>query len=214
MTQFYSPMNANVIFPEINVKNWLGEVLSNAWLRQLRISETEKYAHVTFFFNGQVETPFKNEDRVLIPSPKVATYDLAPEMSAYQITDAICEKMENDNYDVIITNLVNWDMVWHTWVIDAIHKAVKTVDDCIWKLVECGLKNWYDLLVFADHGNVEDQTPERRTSHTTNPVPFIVVSNEKYELRETWSLADISPTVLKILWIEKPADMTGDSLIK
>jgi len=214
MTQFYTPMNAHVIFPELDVKNCLWEVLSKAWLRQLRLSETEKYAHVTFFFNWQVETPFENEDRVLIPSPKVATYDLAPEMSAYEITDAICEKMDNDNYDVIITNLVNWDMVGHTWVIDAIHKAVKTVDECIWKLVECGLKNWYDLLVFADHGNVEDQTPERRTSHTTNPVPFIVVSNDSYELREAWSLADIAPTVLKILGIEKPAEMTGDSLIK
>lgn len=214
MTQFYSPMNAHVIFPEVNVKNCLWEVLSKAWLKQLRISETEKYAHVTFFFNWQIETPFENEDRVLIPSPKVATYDLAPEMSAHEIADAICEKMKNDNYDVIITNLVNWDMVWHTWVIDAIHTAVKTVDECIWKLVECGLKNWYDLLVFADHGNVEDQTPEWRTSHTTNPVPFIVVSNEKYELRDTWSLADIAPTVLKILWIEKPAEMTWESLIK
>jgi len=213
MTQFYSPMNAHVIFPELDVKNCLWEVLSKAWLRQLRLSETEKYAHVTFFFNGQVETPFENEDRVLIPSPKVATYDLAPEMSAYEITDAICEKMNNDNYDVIITNLVNWDMVWHTGVIDAIHKAVKTVDDCIGKLVECGLKNGYELLVFADHGNVEDQTPEFRTSHTTNPVPFIVVSDEKYELRETWSLADIAPTVLRILEIEKPAEMTGNSLI-
>ena len=214
MTQFYSPMNAHVIFPEVNVKNCLWEVLSKAWLKQLRISETEKYAHVTFFFNWQIETPFENEDRVLIPSPKVATYDLAPEMSAHEITGAICEKMENDNYDVIITNLVNWDMVWHTWVIDAIHTAVKTVDECIWKLVECGLKNWYDLLVFADHGNVEDQTPEWRTSHTTNPVPFIVVSNEKYELRDTWSLADIAPTVLRILWIEKPTEMTWESLIK
>lgn len=214
MTQFYSPMNAHVVFPEVNVKNCLWEVLSRAWLRQLRISETEKYAHVTFFFNWQIETPFENEDRVLIPSPKVATYDLAPEMSAHEITDAICEKMENDNYDVIITNLVNWDMVWHTWVIDAIHTAVKTVDECIWKLVECGLKNWYDLLVFADHGNVEDQTPEWRTSHTINPVPFIVVSNEKYELRDTWSLADIAPTVLRILWIEKPTEMTWESLIK
>ena len=214
MTQFYSPMNAHVIFPEVNVKNCLWEVLSKAWLRQLRISETEKYAHVTFFFNWQVETPFENEDRILIPSPKVATYDLAPEMSAYEITDKICEKMDNDNYDVIITNLVNWDMVWHTWVIDAIHTAVKTVDDCIWKLIECWLKNWYELLVFADHGNVEDQTPEWRTSHTTNPVPFIVVSNEQYELRETWSLADIAPTVLKILWIKKPIEMTGESLIK
>jgi 2,3-bisphosphoglycerate-independent phosphoglycerate mutase len=214
MTQFYTPMNAHVIFPELNIKNCLWEVLSKAWLRQLRISETEKYAHVTFFFNWQIETPFENEDRVLIPSPKVATYDLAPEMSAYEITDAICEKMENDNYDVIITNLVNWDMVWHTWVIDAIHKAVKTVDDCIWKLVENWLKNWYDILVFADHWNVEDQTPERRTSHTTNPVPFIVISDDNYELRETWSLADIAPTVLKILWIEQPSEMSWESLIK
>ena len=214
MTQFYSPMNASVIFPEVNVKNCLWEVLSKAWLKQLRISETEKYAHVTFFFNWQIETPFENEDRILIPSPKVATYDLSPEMSAHEITDAICEKMENDNYDVIITNLVNWDMVWHTWVIDAIHTAVKTVDECIWKLVECGLKNWYNLLVFADHGNVEDQTPEWRTSHTTNPVPFIIVGNEKYELKDTWSLADIAPTVLKILWIEIPTEMTWESLIK
>ena len=213
MTQFYSPMNAKVIFPELEVKNCLGEAVSKAWLSQLRLSETEKYAHVTFFFNGQIETPFENEDRVLIPSPKVTTYDLAPEMSACEITDALCEKMENNDYNLIITNLVNWDMVWHTWVIDAIHTAVKTVDDCIWKLVECGLKNWYDLLVFADHGNAEDQTPEFRTSHTTNPVPFILVSNDHHELVETGGLVDIAPTVLDLLWIEKPTEMTGRSLI-
>lgn len=214
MTQFYSPMNAKVIFPELEVKNCLGEAVSKAWLSQLRLSETEKYAHVTFFFNGQREAPFENEERVLIPSPKVTTYDLAPEMSAYEITDALCKKMENDNFDLIITNLVNGDMVWHTGIIPAIHKAVKTVDDCVWKLVETGLKNWYTLLVFADHGNAEDQREEWKTSHTTNPVPFVVVSNDKYELKEWWSLADVAPTVLDILWIEKPTEMTGESLIK
>lgn len=214
MTQFYDSMNALVAFPELEIKNWLGEIVSNAWLRQLRISETEKYAHVTFFFNWQVEAPFRNEDRILIPSPKVQTYDLKPEMSAYEITDVICEKIENDNYNLIITNLVNWDMIWHTGVIDAIHKAVKTVDDCVWKLVECWLKNWYEILVFADHGNVEDQSEEQKTSHTTNPVPFILVSDKKYKLESSGGLVDIAPTVLELLWIEKPSEMTGKSLIK
>ncbi|HRU50312.1 MAG TPA: 2,3-bisphosphoglycerate-independent phosphoglycerate mutase [Candidatus Absconditabacterales bacterium] len=214
MTQFYDSMNALVAFPELEIKNGLGEVVSNAGLRQLRISETEKYAHVTFFFNGQVEAPFRNEDRILIPSPKVQTYDLKPEMSAYEITDAICEKIENDNYNLIITNLVNGDMIGHTGVIDAIHKAVKTVDDCVGKLVEYGLKNGYEILVFADHGNVEDQSEERKTSHTTNPVPFILVSDKKYKLESSGGLVDIAPTVLELLGIEKPNEMTGKSLIK
>lgn len=215
MTQFYDAMKWHVAFKEQNLKNILWDIISKNKMKQLRISETEKYAHVTFFFNGQNETPNKGEDRILISSPKVETYDLKPEMSAYEITDQICEQMEEDKYELIITNLVNGDMVWHTGISSAIDIAIKTVDKCVWRLVQKWLQQGYSILVTADHWNAEDQTPAWRTSHTLNEVPFILVSKEnKYKLKNTWSLADIAPTILDLLELKQPEEMTGKSLIK
>ncbi|MGV8086803.1 MAG: 2,3-bisphosphoglycerate-independent phosphoglycerate mutase [Candidatus Woesearchaeota archaeon] len=218
MTQYYLPMNGLVAFKDISLKNLLGEVISKNNYKQLRISETEKYAHVTFFFNGQIEEPNPNEDRIMIPSPKVATYDSKPEMSVYEITDKIIKEISSDKYDFIVTNLVNGDMVGHTGVIDAIHKAVIAVDDCLGKIVNAGLEHNYTTLIFADHGNVEDQTIEWLTSHTINPVPFILVSNneelKKCKLKSEKGLQDIAPTVLELLEIPKPVEMTGESLIE
>ncbi len=214
MTDYYSPMNALVAFRKIKLKNVLGEVLSKHNLKQLRISETEKYAHVTFFFNGENEVPFKGEDRILIPSPKVATYDLKPEMSAYEITKRAIKEIDKEKYDVIIMNIVNGDMVGHTGVIKACLKAVEVVDECVHMLATKILAKEGVALIFADHGNIEDQTEKWRTSHTLNPVPFILVSNKKYNLREHGGLSDVAPTVLDLLGIKKPKEMTGVSLIK
>ena len=218
MTQFYSPMNAHVAFNDISLDNLLGKVISDAGLKQLRISETEKYAHVTFFFNGQQETPNNNEERILVPSPKVATYDLKPEMSAFEVTEKLVNEIKSNKFDFIVVNLVNCDMVGHTGIIASIHKAVEAVDACVGKIVDSGLENNYSLLIFADHGNAEDQTPEWRTSHTINPVPLILVSNNK-ELRKAKlckgkGLQDIAPTVLELFGIKKPKEMTGESIIE
>jgi 2,3-bisphosphoglycerate-independent phosphoglycerate mutase len=213
MTQFYRPMNAFVAFEEISFENILGCVLADHNLRQLRISETEKYAHVTFFFNCQNETPFRGEDRILIPSPKVATYDLLPEMSADQITSRLLQEMDKDIYDVIITNIVNGDMVGHTGVISACLKAVEVVDRCIHLIIDKTLEKEGIALVFADHGNIEDQTPQYLTSHTLNPVPFLVISKKGYILRKGGGLSDVAPTILDLLSIPKPKEMTGESLI-
>jgi 2,3-bisphosphoglycerate-independent phosphoglycerate mutase len=218
MTQFYTPMNARVAFEEEELNNLLGKVISDNNLKQLRISETEKYAHVTFFFNGQNEKPNKNEDRVLIPSPKVATYDLKPEMSAFLITEKLIQEIKKRKYDFIVVNLVNCDMVGHTRVLKSIIKAVETVDECTGKITKVGLANGYTTLIFADHGNVEDQSKKWGTSHTLNPVPFILVSPEekykKVKLHKNSGLRDIAPTVLDILQIKKPIGMTGKSIIK
>jgi 2,3-bisphosphoglycerate-independent phosphoglycerate mutase len=217
MTEFYKPMNANVMFKDQSIKNLLGDLISKAGYKQLRISETEKYAHVTFFFNGQIETPFKNEDRILIHSPKVATYDLKPEMSAYEITAKLIEQIEKKFYDFLVINIVNGDLVGHTGITDACHKAVRVVDECVGKITDKGLENNYSLFIFADHGNIEDQTPEWRTSHTTNPVPFILVSNDpklrRCVLKKGKGLSDVAPTVLDLMGIPKPKDITGESLI-
>ncbi len=211
-------MNAHVAFKDVSFDNLLGKVLSDYGLKQLRISETEKYAHVTFFFNGQIEEPNPQEDRILIPSPKVATYDLKPEMSVYEVAERLTAEIATEKYDVIITNLVNGDMVGHTGVVDAIKKAVVVVDECVEKIVEIGLAHDYTLIIFADHGNAEDQTPEWRTSHTINPVPCILVSNnaalQNVTLKEGKGLRDIAPTVLELLEIPKPKEMTGESLIQ
>jgi len=218
MTQYYIPMNAYVAFKEQKLDNLLGNVVSSHGLKQFRISETEKYAHVTFFFNGQIEEPNPGEDRMMIPSPKVATYDLKPEMSVYEVTQKLVEAINSEKYDLIVTNLVNGDMVGHTGIIEAIHKAVIAVDECLGKIIDSALLHNYISLVFADHGNVEDQTPEWRTSHTINPVPLIVVSNDPElrdcKLKSGKGLKDIAPTVLKIFGIEKPAEMTGESIIE
>ncbi|MBW2981253.1 2,3-bisphosphoglycerate-independent phosphoglycerate mutase [Candidatus Woesearchaeota archaeon] len=216
MTQYYIPMNANVAFKDIILKNLLGEVISKKGLKQLRISETEKYAHVTFFFNGQIEKPYKNEERILIHSPKVATYDLKPEMSAYEITKSLLKEIDKDRFDLIVVNLVNGDMVGHTGVIKACLKAVNVVDDCVGKITNKILEKDGTALVFADHGNIEDQTPMWRTSHTRNKVPFILVSSKgkKVKLRNKGGLSDIAPTVLDLFGIKKPKEMSGKSLVK
>ncbi|NMC36685.1 2,3-bisphosphoglycerate-independent phosphoglycerate mutase [Candidatus Beckwithbacteria bacterium] len=217
MTQYYQPMKADVAFAEIPVVHFLGELVSQQGLKQLRISETEKYAHVTFFFNGQIEKPFTGEERVLIPSPKVATYDLKPEMSVGQIADALVNQIRQKDYSLVVTNLVNGDMVGHTGIRPAIRKAVLAVDQALEQIVIAGLEQGYTILVFADHGNAEDQTPKWRTSHTTNPVPCILVSNDpklqQVKLKEGRGLQDIAPTTLKLLGITKPKEMSGESLV-
>jgi 2,3-bisphosphoglycerate-independent phosphoglycerate mutase len=218
MTQFYTPMNAHVAFSDVSLENLLGKVIADAGLKQLRISETEKYAHVTFFFNGQLETPNKGEERILVPSPRVATYDLKPEMSAFEVTEKLVSEIKSNKFDFIVVNLVNGDMVGHTGVIAAIHKAVEAVDACVGKIVDAGLANDYTLLVFADHGNAEDQTPEWRTSHTINPVPLILISNNeklsKAKLSKGKGLRDIAPTVLDLIGLKKPKEMTGENIIE
>jgi 2,3-bisphosphoglycerate-independent phosphoglycerate mutase len=218
MTQYYTPMDCLVAFKEERLTNLLGGVISNQGLKQLRISETEKYAHVTFFFNGQIEQADPNENRMLIPSPKVATYDLKPEMSVYEVADTLVQEIKTDKYDFIVTNLVNGDMVGHTGIIDAIHKAVIAVDTAVGKIVKAGLEHNYTILVFADHGNVEDQRPEWLTSHTINPVPLILVSNnselKSCRLKKGHGLQDIAPTVLELMNLPKPPEMTGESIIE
>jgi 2,3-bisphosphoglycerate-independent phosphoglycerate mutase len=218
MTQFYKPMNALVAFGDQNIRNILGEVISREGMRQLRISETEKYAHVTFFFNSQQEKPFDGEDRILINSPKVATYDLKPEMGAYEIADALVKDIVTGKHDFIVTNLVNGDMVGHTGRKEAIAKAVKAVDECVGMIVDAGLESGYTLLVFADHGNAEDKTAAWATSHTINPVPFILVSGDpalkKAKLRKDGGLSDVAPTILGLMGLKQPKEMTGRSLIQ
>lgn len=217
MTKFYSLMSAHVAFKEQKLSNLLGEVISRNNIRQLRISETEKYAHVTFFFNGQVEKPNKKEDMILIPSPHIKTYDLKPEMSAYKITGKLIKQITAEKYSFIVVNLVNGDMVGHTGIIPAIKKGITAVDGCVGRIVESCLEHGYTALIFADHGNAEDQTKKWRTSHTINPVPLILVSNDeklkKCKLKKNKGLQDIAPTVLELMDIPKPKEMTGKSLI-
>jgi len=203
-----------IVFPPDNMENILAKVLEINNKKQLRIAETEKYAHVTFFFNGQIEEPFKGEDRVLIPSPKVSTYDLKPEMSAYEVTDEILKRVKD--YDVYIINYANPDMVGHTGDFEATVKALKAIDNCIEKVVETFKKEGISVIVTADHGNAEimiDENGSKVTSHTTCPVPFIIVDTKKYNLRSDGILADIAPTILDIMGIQKPPEMTGKSLI-
>jgi 2,3-bisphosphoglycerate-independent phosphoglycerate mutase len=218
MTQFYSGMNAKVAFEDQSLKNLLGEVVAQAKLRQLRISETEKYAHVTFFLNGQVEQAYDGEERTLIPSPKVQTYDLKPEMSVYEITEKLLDAIRDGKHDLIVTNLVNCDMVGHTGIPEAIRKAVACVDECTGRIIDEGARCGYTVLILADHGNAEDQTAEWRTSHTMNPVPLIIVSADSRlrhcHLKEGKGLRDVAPTVLQLLGIPKPAEMTGESIIE
>lgn len=214
MTLYYTPMNAKVAFKEETINNNLGEVVAQAGKKQLRISETEKYAHVTFFFNAQQETPYQGEERILINSPKVATYDLKPGMSVYEIKEKLCNAIREDKYNLIVTNLVNGDMVGHTGIPEAVKKGIESVDKCLGEIVDTGLKHNYNLLIFADHGNAEDQTDEWRTSHTINPVPCILVSPDLKLKDNRYSLQDIAPTALDIMGIEKPSEMTGTSLIE
>ena len=206
--------NVEVAYPRLSVRNGLGEYLSSMGLTQLRIAETEKYAHVTFFFNGGVETQFPGEDRVLVPSPKVATYDLQPEMSADEVADKCVERIESGAYDVIILNFANCDMVGHTGVFDAAVRAVETVDTCVGRVVDATMKMGGIAMITADHGNAEVMTQpdgSPMTAHTTNPVPFILCGAGT-ELRKG-RLADIAPTILDVMGLAVPEEMDGQTLI-
>ncbi len=210
--------NVKIAFKPQVLTNTLGEYVSNLGLKQLRIAETEKYAHVTFFFNGGVEAPNANEDRELIASPKVATYDLQPEMSAYEVTEKVIEKIDSDKYDVVILNFANCDMVGHTGVFDAAVKAVQTVDECMGKVINKILEKGGAAIVTADHGNADKMLAEDGspfTAHTTNAVPFIVVGDnfKDVKLRDDGILADVAPTLLDMMEVPVPTEMSGKSLI-
>ncbi len=218
MTQYEEGLNVKVAYPPESITNTLGEVISKNGMTQLRIAETEKYAHVTFFFNGGVEEPYKGEDRILVPSPKVATYDLQPEMSAIEVTDKVVEAIKSGKYDFIILNYANGDMVGHTGVIEAAVKAVETVDTCVGRFVEAIREVGGDVCITADHGNadqmVDPETGAPFTAHTTNPVPFIVVSDRVGWIASDGALCDIAPTLLTLAGMEIPAEMTGTPMVK
>ncbi|SHK21979.1 phosphoglycerate mutase [Anaerobranca californiensis DSM 14826] len=214
-TQYDEALDVPVAFKPQSITNTLGEVLAKNGKKQLRIAETEKYAHVTFFFNGGVEVANENEERILIPSPKVATYDLAPEMSAYGVTDRVLEEIEKGEHDFILVNYANPDMVGHTGVMEAAIKACEVVDECMSKVIPKVLEKGGVVLLTSDHGNadqmVDPTTGKPHTAHTSNPVPFILAGVGNVQLKEG-ALCDIAPTVLKIMGIEKPVEMTGKPL--
>ena len=210
--------NKLVAFKKEEIKNTFGEFLANNGKKQLRLAETEKYAHVTFFFNGGVEEPNEGEDRILVKSPKVATYDLQPEMSAPEVCDKLCAAIRSEKYDVIVINFANPDMVGHTGILEAAIKAVETVDTCVGKAVDAIKEVNGQLFICADHGNAEQlvdyETGAPFTAHTTNPVPFTLVNADpSYKLRENGCLADIIPTLIELMGMEQPAEMTGKSLL-
>ena len=217
-TQYDATMpNVEVAFHPQSLHNVMGEYLAKCGKTQLRIAETEKYAHVTFFFNGGVEAPFEGEDRALIPSPKVATYDLQPEMSAYLVADECVKRIESGKYDVIILNFANCDMVGHTGVFEAAVKAVEAVDACAGKVIDAVLAAGGKVLLTADHGNADQMyEPDGApfTAHTTNPVPFLVAGAGDVKLREGGVLADIAPTMLKLMGLPQPEEMTGKSIVE
>ena len=207
----------HILFDKENVANTLGEYIASKGLNQLHIAETEKYAHVTFFFNGGRETPFDNEDRILVPSPKVATYDLKPEMSAYEVKDKLVDAINKNKYDFIVVNFANGDMVGHTGIYEAIEKAVIAVDACVKDVIEAAKAQDYEAIIIADHGNAdhalnEDGTPN--TAHSLNPVPCVYVTENKTAKVENGRLADVAPTILKIMGLAAPAEMDGNVLIK
>ena len=217
-TQYDETMpNVKIAFKPESLVNTFGEYISNNGLKQLRIAETEKYAHVTFFFNGGEEKEYEGEDRILVPSPKVETYDLKPEMSALEVTDKVVDAINSGKYDSIILNYANPDMVGHTGSLEAAVKAVETIDGCVARVVEAIEKQNGILIITADHGNAEQmvdyKTGEPQTAHTTNPVPLILVGLEGIKLKEG-KLADLAPTMLDIMGLEKPEEMTGESLIE
>ena len=218
MTQYDETFGLPVAFKPQKLVNILGEVLDANNIKQFRTAETEKYAHITFFFNGGVEEPNKLETRKLVASPKVATYDLKPEMSAYEVCDNVLEALDNKDYGFILVNFANPDMVGHTGVMEAAVKACSAVDECVGKIAEKALKNGVKMIITADHGNAEwmfnEQTNTPQTAHTTNIVPFIIVDSEKYNLKETGALCDIAPTILDLMGIKQPSEMTGHSMIK
>ena len=207
----------HILFPKENVDNTLGEYISSKGLKQLHIAETEKYAHVTFFFNGGRETPYDGEDRILVNSPKVATYDLQPEMSAPEVADKLRDALLTEKYDFAVVNFANGDMVGHTGVYSAIQKAVETVDNCLKEVVPAARKAGYEVIIIADHGNADnavnpDGTPN--TAHSLNPVPCVYVTDDKNATIENGILADVAPTILHIMGRPQPAEMTGHNLIK
>lgn len=219
MTQYDAKIKSPVAFLPQNLNRTLGQVLAEHGLKQLRIAETEKYAHVTFFFNGGVEEPNKGEDRLLIPSPRVATYNLQPQMSAYEVTEAVIDKIKSEVYDVIVLNYANADMVGHTGMMDAAVKAVEVVDQCLGKLMETVKEKGGVMIITADHGNAEAMidvnTGEPQTAHTTDEVPFILVKDDMIaaKLRMGGALYDVAPTILELLGLEKPQEMMGKSLL-
>ena len=206
----------HILFDKENVENTLGEYVASKGLKQLHIAETEKYAHVTFFLNGGRETPYDGEDRILVPSPKVATYDLQPEMSAYEVRTKLVEAIRTDKYDLIVVNFANGDMVGHTGVYSAIEAAVKAVDECVKDVIEAAKETGYEAIIIADHGNADnavnaDGSPN--TAHSLNPVPFVYVTENKDVQPADGILADVAPSVLKIMGLPVPAEMTGKQLI-
>ena len=207
----------HILFPKENVENTLGEYLASKGLKQLHTAETEKYAHVTFFFNGGRETPYEGEERILVASPKVATYDLKPEMSAFEVKDKLCAAIKENKFDFIVVNFANGDMVGHTGIYEAIEKAVIAVDTCVKEVVETAKKTDYEVIIIADHGNADNAINEDgsvNTAHSLNPVPFIYVTSNKEAKVEDGVLADVAPSILHIMGLEQPAEMTGKCLIK
>ena len=207
----------HILFDKENVANTLGEYISSKGLKQLHIAETEKYAHVTFFFNGGREAPYEGEERILVASPKVATYDLKPEMSAYEVKDKLVAAIKEDKFNFIVVNFANGDMVGHTGIYEAIEKAVVAVDACVKDVIEAAKETGYEAIIIADHGNAdhalnEDGTPN--TAHSLNPVPFVYVTENKDAKVENGRLADVAPSILKIMGLEAPKEMTGEVLIK
>ena len=218
MTTYDAAMpNVTVAYPPETYRNTLGEYISSLGLKQLRIAETEKYAHVTFFFNGGVEAPNPGEDRILVPSPKVATYDLQPEMSAYEVTDKVLEQIAADKYDVIILNFANADMVGHTGIMPAAVKAIETLNDCVPRIADAVLEKGGQILLTADHGNADvmlDDDDNVVTAHSLNQVPLVHISREPRQLADGGKLADIAPTMLTLMDIPVPPEMTGNVLVK
>ncbi len=207
----------HILFPKENVTNTLGEYLAAKGLTQLHTAETEKYAHVTFFFNGGRETPYEGEERILVASPKVATYDLKPEMSAFEVKDKLVAAIKENKYDFIVVNFANGDMVGHTGIYEAIEKAVVAIDTCVKEVIEAANATDYETIIIADHGNADnavnaDGTPN--TAHSLNPVPFIYVTQNKAAKVKDGVLADVAPSILHILGLEQPAEMTGKNLIE
>jgi 2,3-bisphosphoglycerate-independent phosphoglycerate mutase len=218
MTQYKESFQFPVLYSSIKLSKIFPEILANEGFTQLRIAETEKYAHVTYFFNGGEENLFEGEDRILIPSPKVATYDLQPEMNARKVTDAVLDAIQNKKFDAIIMNYANPDMVGHTGFLDAAIKAIETIDRCVGQVVSAVKAHNGAVFLTADHGNIEmminPDTGEAHTAHTTLPVPFVLDCNDiKYNLKSRGKLADIAPTILAYLNIPQPPEMTGDNLL-
>ena len=217
LTTYDETFKLSIAYPPVRLSHILGEVVSGQGLRQLRIAETEKYAHVTFFFNGGEEQPFPLEDRVLVPSPRdVATYDLKPEMSAREVTDELVKRIGSKQYAFVLANFANPDMVGHTGILEAAVKAVVVIDECLGRIVKAAQEAGAIVMITADHGNLEVMTDrstgQPHTAHTTDPVPFILVG-DKAGLRDDGCLADVAPTVLRFLKIQQPAEMTGKCLL-